>query len=208
MQGSHAICALQYSYAIHFCAATFTDWTHCRALICGARFACSWGRARLIGRPFWSARRRCGHPVDKPASRFSGVLRGFWLQTRADCAVFGLFSFDRRFSGDIEARFRTVVLASRAGVAELVDALDLGSSAARRGGSSPLTRTRCRAAAATDASAGRFASVTSFFRDRMRDGCFANRYLGKPSNCGGLSGADEKLIEGKTCRSLKRSTKG
>jgi hypothetical protein len=28
-----------------------------------------------------------------------------------------------------------------AGVAELVDALDLGSSAARRGGSSPLTRT-------------------------------------------------------------------
>ena len=29
-----------------------------------------------------------------------------------------------------------------AGVAELVDALDLGSSAVRRGGSSPSTRTR------------------------------------------------------------------
>ena len=31
----------------------------------------------------------------------------------------------------------------RADVAELVDALDLGSSAARRGGSSPLIRTTC-----------------------------------------------------------------
>ena len=30
----------------------------------------------------------------------------------------------------------------RAGVAKLVDALDLGSSAARRGGSSPSTRTK------------------------------------------------------------------
>ena len=32
-------------------------------------------------------------------------------------------------------------LAANADVAELVDALDLGSSAARRGGSSPLIRT-------------------------------------------------------------------
>ncbi len=31
-----------------------------------------------------------------------------------------------------------------AGVAELVDALDLGSSAARRGGSSPSTRTKAK----------------------------------------------------------------
>ena len=33
------------------------------------------------------------------------------------------------------------LLKKKAGVAELVDALDLGSSAARRGGSSPFTRT-------------------------------------------------------------------
>ena len=33
------------------------------------------------------------------------------------------------------------IFVEEAGVAELVDALDLGSSAARRGGSSPFTRT-------------------------------------------------------------------
>ncbi len=34
------------------------------------------------------------------------------------------------------------VRSNLAGMAELVDALDLGSSAARRGGSTPFTRTR------------------------------------------------------------------
>lgn len=37
--------------------------------------------------------------------------------------------------------FRRVVLLNQADVAKLVDALDLGSSAARRGGSSPSIRT-------------------------------------------------------------------
>ena len=38
--------------------------------------------------------------------------------------------------------FRYTFLEFHAGVAELVDALDLGSSAARRGGSSPSIRTK------------------------------------------------------------------
>jgi hypothetical protein len=36
---------------------------------------------------------------------------------------------------------KVIYLPPNAGMAELVDALDLGSSAARRGGSTPFTRT-------------------------------------------------------------------
>lgn len=57
------------------------------------------------------------------------------------------FHFDRRQTGAIDRRVqsRRMHVATRlfsAGVAELVDALGLGPSAERLGGSSPFTRTR------------------------------------------------------------------
>ena len=57
---------------------------------------------------------------------------------------------DRTVFSAIETRFGSpfgvsslAVLRQNADVAELVDAPDLGSGAARRGGSSPLIRTNC-----------------------------------------------------------------
>ena len=57
-----------------------------------------------------------------------------------------------------------------AGVAELADALDLGSSAARRGGSSPLVRTN-------DAKNDRTKQVLSFFFCLRRFAFLENRHM-------------------------------
>ena len=48
-------------------------------------------------------------------------------------------TFNQRVTGSSPVSL--ILIVEIAGVAELADALDLGSSAARRGGSSPFTRT-------------------------------------------------------------------
>ena len=78
------------------------------------------------------------------------VLSAFWRSSRPltgaseDCDTFLLhplrtIAIERRSLVDAGARYR--VRAPVAGVAELVDAVDLGSTAARHGGSSPFART-------------------------------------------------------------------
>ena len=49
-------------------------------------------------------------------------------------------TFNQRVAGSNPACLILLLIIENAGVAELADALDLGSSAARRGGSSPFTR--------------------------------------------------------------------
>ena len=95
---------------------------------------------------------------------------------------------------------------SRAGVAELVDALDLGSSAARRGGSSPLTRTRRRLTGRrTAAWTGRHPAATEIL-GRLACALAVRAGIKEKTNvCAGLSGVANRLVEGKTCRSQKRS---
>ena len=62
-------------------------------------------------------------------------------------AALGARAIDARFDGPVSG----LVSMALAGVAELVDALDLGSSVARRGGSSPSARTKSvRAGAGTE----------------------------------------------------------
>ena len=49
-------------------------------------------------------------------------------------------TFNQRVEGSSPSWLTSFLINNNAGVAELADALDLGSSAARRGGSTPFTR--------------------------------------------------------------------